>query len=182
MSALAEPASSSAVRLGDNVPWHQRPRRFPGSLGAIVYLTQGKSHSSYGQSTMEQLRKSVKLLYQNYNTRQGDDVIFLHTGDVTAEQQASVLKDCGPEARFVELAKRHFELPTGVDPSSKEWLFPQKFSVGYRHMIRFFTVGIWEVAAATTMAVAAVTGALSRAAAPLARSPCSSTRTCGTTT
>ena len=30
--------------------------------------------------------------------------------------------------------------------SSKEWLFPNKFSVGYRHMVRFFTVGIWEVA------------------------------------
>ena len=46
----------------------------------------------------------------------------------------------------MELAKHHFELPPGVDPSSKEWLFPNKFSVGYRHMVRFFTVGIWEVA------------------------------------
>ena len=122
------------------------PRSYPGSAGVIVYLTQGKQHSSYGQSTMEQLRKSVGLLYQNYNTQQRDDVVFLHTGDVNAQQQASVLSLCGEEARFVELAKHHFELPPGVDPSSKEWLFPNKFSVGYRHMVRFFTVGIWEVA------------------------------------
>ena len=120
-------------------------RTYPGSNGAIVYLTQGARHSSYGQSTMQQLRKSVGLLYENYNAKQRDDVVFLHTGDVTAPMQASVLSLCGPEARFVQLAKHHFELPPGVDPHSKEWLFPNKFSIGYRHMVRFFTVGIWDV-------------------------------------
>jgi hypothetical protein len=123
------------------------PRQFPGrSGGAIVYLTQGKRHSSYGQSTAEQLKKSVGLLYEHYNAVQHDDVLFLHTGDVGAEMQADVLSVCGPEARFYQLAKHHFELPPGVDPTSKLWLFPNKFSAGYRHMIRFFTVGIWEVA------------------------------------
>jgi alpha 1,2-mannosyltransferase len=116
------------------------------SAGAIFYLTQGARHSSYGQSTLEQLQKSVRLLYQHYNHVQRDDVVFLHTGDVDLQMQQSVLQLCGEEARFVQLAKRHFELPPGVDPTSKQWLFPQKFSVGYRHMIRFFTVGIWEVA------------------------------------
>lgn len=96
---------------------------------------------------MEQLRKSVGLLYEHYNAKQRDDIVFLHTGDVTPEMQASVLKHCGAEARFVELAKRHFTLPPGVDPKSKLWLFPNKFSAGYRHMVRFFTVGVWEVAA-----------------------------------
>lgn len=132
---------------GPGVPVSGTPRTFPGrSGGAIVYLTQGKRHSSYGQSTAEQLKKSVGLLYENYNAQQRDDVLFLHTGDVGAEMQSDVLSVCGPEARFYQLAKRHFELPAGVDPTSKLWLFPNKFSVGYRHMIRFFTVGIWEVA------------------------------------
>ena len=122
-------------------------RQFPGSIGAIVYLTQGGQHSSYGQSTMQQLHKSVGLLYKHYNAKQRDDVVFLHTGDVDDKQQESVLRLCGAEARFVLLAKRHFQLPPGVDPKSKQWLFPNKFSPGYRHMIRFFTLGIWEVAA-----------------------------------
>ena len=122
------------------------PRHFPSSAGVIVYLTQGARHSSYGQSTAEQLKKSVGLLYEHYNAAQRDDVVFLHTGDVGAEMQADVLSVCGPEARFYQLPKRHFELPDGVDPKSKQWLFPNKFSAGYRHMIRFFTVGIWEVA------------------------------------
>jgi len=116
-------------------------------LSVIVYLTQGARHSSYGQSTTQQLQKSVGLLYKHYNAQQRDDVVFLHTGDVDAAMQASVLGQCGPEARFVQLAKHHFQLPPGVDPKSPLWLFPNKFSAGYRHMVRFFTVGIWEVAA-----------------------------------
>lgn len=122
------------------------PRKFPSSSGAIVYLTQGARHSSYGQSTHAQLHKSVQLLYENYNRAQRDDVVFLHTGDVQPDAQRSVLQLCGPEARFVTLAKHHFQLPADVDPKSKAWLWPNKFSAGYRHMVRFFTVGIWEVA------------------------------------
>ena len=100
------------------------PRSYPGSAGVIVYLTQGKQHSSYGQSTMEQLRKSVGLLYQNYNTQQRDDVVFLHTGDVNAQQQASVLSLCGEEARFVELAKHHFEsdLENVIHKFNQPWM------------------------------------------------------------
>ena len=98
-----------------------------------MYLTQGKRHSSYGQSMLEQLKKSVGLLYEHYNAKQRDDVVLLHTGDVDAAMQADVLSLCGPEARFHFLAKRHFELPPGVDPNSRQWLFPEKFSIGYRH-------------------------------------------------
>ena len=117
------------------------------SLGVIVYLTQGARHSSYGQSTVEQLRKSVALLYEHYNAKQRDDVLFLHTGDVDTSMQQRVLELCGEEASFFEIDKQHFRLPSGVDPTSKEWLFPKKFSEGYRHMIRFFTVCLWEVVA-----------------------------------
>ena len=98
-----------------------------------MYLTQGKQHSSYGQSMVEQLKKSVGLLYKHYNKQARDDVIFLHTGDVDATMQADVLSLCGPEARFHTIAKQHFELPVGVDPTSERWLFPHKFSIGYRH-------------------------------------------------
>ena len=50
------------------------PRSYPGSAGVIVYLTQGKQHSSYGQSTMEQLRKSVGLLSVSLSARCVGDV------------------------------------------------------------------------------------------------------------
>ena len=104
--------------------------------GVIVYLTQGARHSSYGQSTVEQLRKSVALLYEHYNAKQQDSVLFLHTGDVDTSMQQRVLELCGEEASFFEIDKQHFRLPSGVDPTSKEWLFPKKFSEGYPHMIR----------------------------------------------
>ena len=118
--AATATASPAAVAASSSDVAPPKNHQFPGSSGVIVYLTQGARHSSYGQSTMQQLRKSVSLLYEHYNARERDDVAFLHTGDVTLPMQASVLRLCGPEARFVQLEKHHWELPPGVDPLSKE--------------------------------------------------------------
>ena len=42
---------------------------------------------------MQQLQKSVGLLYQNYNARERDDVVFLHTGDVTPPMQQAAQEE-----------------------------------------------------------------------------------------
>ena len=123
-------------------PSYRRPTRL-----AIVYLTQGK-HSSYkDRDTQANLHMSVRLLYRNYNAAHRDDVLFLHApGDVTLAQRQSILALCTPgTARFHELAAEHFALPDGhrawAPPA--RWRYMRRFSVGYRHMIRFFAIGLW---------------------------------------
>ena len=113
--------------------------------GVIVYLTQA-NHSSYkGRQSQQQLQLSVRLLYHNYNAVQRDDVIFFHTGDVSHTQQQAVLSLCTSNtARFRELPRAHFRLPAWVENDVTKWAYARKFSVGYRHMIRFFTVGLWD--------------------------------------
>lgn len=114
---------------------------------AIVYLTQAK-HSSYpGRDSLSLLKQSVQLLYQHYNAAQRHDVLFFHTGDVPQKMQDEVLALCiGSTARFHQLESHHFSLPPGTPPASS-WRYAKKFSAGYRHMIRFFTSGLWEVVA-----------------------------------
>lgn len=113
--------------------------------GAIVYLTQLK-HSSYGRDSLGLLKRSVTLLFTNYNAVQQDDVIFFHT-DMPADAQAEVLSLCtGSHAHFHEVPSHHFTSPAGTPPEST-WRYRKKFSAGYRHMIRFFTSGLWHVMA-----------------------------------
>ena len=116
--------------------------------GVIVYLAQSR-HSSYGgRASITLLKRSVSLLFQNYNAKALDDVWFMHT-NVPASEQAAVLELCQPaNATFVQLGPWHFELPPGARPSRKrKWVQPFQFSEGYRHMIRFFTLGLWEIVA-----------------------------------
>ena len=116
------------------------------SLGVITYLAQDR-HSSYvGRNSLQLLRHSVSSLFTFYNQWAKDDVIFFHTG-LNSSAQQSVLNLCeGADALFLRLESHHFELPPGV-PSQSGWVQSKSFSAGYRHMIRFYTVGIWEVVA-----------------------------------
>lgn len=111
--------------------------------GVITYLAQER-HSSYGRDSLGMLKQSVSALFRFYNRRFGDDVLFFHTGLNVTLQQA-VLGLCeGAHAQFHLLAAHHFELPPRTPPPSK-WKQAGQFSAGYRHMIRFYTMGIWEV-------------------------------------
>ena len=91
------------------------------------------------------LLQSVALLYRNYNRVQHDPVRFLYrAGEFSSAAQGAVLDLCVPgTAQFVPLPAQHFAVPSQV--SRNKWLFARKFSVGYRHMIRFFTIGLWAL-------------------------------------
>ena len=109
----------------------------------ITYLAQDR-HSSYGRDSLTMLRRSVTLLFEHYNRKAKDDMLFFHTG-LNASVQASVLELCRESrARFLLLASHHFRTPPGTPPASK-WKQTTQYSAGYRHMIRFYTLGIWEV-------------------------------------
>lgn len=118
----------------------------PTARGAIAYLVQ-PTHSSYpGRDSLALLKQSVRLLYLHYNAVQRDDVLFFHSNPMALSMQRDVLSLCTPgTARFELLAPYHFVLPKKANRSRNAWWYPKKFSVGYRHMIRFFTLGIWPL-------------------------------------
>ena len=117
------------------------------SAGVIVYLVQARKSSRNGHMSLPLLRQSVVRLVDNYLRAHGDDIMFLHAGDVEHVDQRAVLSQCEAysHARFVVLPNDTFALPPGT-PTSK-WVQPKKFSTGYRHMIRLFTISIWRLIA-----------------------------------
>ena len=147
---------------------YARTQQHAPTLGAIVYLAQTR-HNSYARDSMALLRQSVKLLHTHYNARQRDDVLFLHApdGNVSEQHQQQLVAMCRPAvARFVDLPRWYWELPPGASkpimPESirkgsrsarRKWASSQRvwqqprFSVGYRHMIRLFTLGLWDLVA-----------------------------------
>lgn len=113
--------------------------------GVIVYLAQYR-HSSYGRDSLALLRRSVASLMVNYNARQLDDMLFLHTGDLNATMQHDVLALCGDtHSRFQLLDQTDRMVPPNTPPQNR-WRMPA-FSAGYRHMIRLYAVGIWGIVA-----------------------------------
>lgn len=113
--------------------------------GVITYLAQER-HSSYGRDSIELLKVSVTSLFRYYNSHARDDMIFFHTG-VSLSNRRSILGLCtGAHAQFMELPPDQFRLPPGLPPQ-REWMQSRKFSAGYRHMIRFYTTGIWDLVA-----------------------------------
>ena len=114
--------------------------------GAIVYLSQVR-HSDYGRDSLAWLQRSLKLLFENYNERQRDDVLILHTGDFDEPTQQRVLRPYpGRPVRFHRLTEHYWHLPANLKGSNvSEWKGAQ--GVGYRHMIRLFTRMLWDLAA-----------------------------------
>ena len=116
------------------------------SEGVVVYLAQAR-HSSYGRDSLKLLRDSVRHLATNYLNEHCDDVMFMHFGEVNEASQAQVLQLAGEvHARFYLLDEQYRTTPLGTPPES-QWKMRQKFSAGYRHMIRLFTIGLWQVIA-----------------------------------
>lgn len=107
------------------------------SRDVIVYLGQ-KTHSSYDATHKNTLNASMESLRNNMLRVKDSDVIVWHEGDLTPED-ATALNGV-TNVRFCLLCAA-----TGW--GSPNWLpvVPEsKFSAGYRFMIRFYAVTIWE--------------------------------------
>ena len=135
-------ANEPSIRQTQPVPGHG-----PRTLGVIVYLTQAR-HSSYGRDSLKLLRRSVEALVENYLAEHNDDVIFLHYGEVPRDRQDELIAVCGSSvhARFLTLNSSFTTPPPGTPPQSK-WMHRNRFSPGYRHMIRLFAIGLWPLIA-----------------------------------
>eukprot|EP00924_Labyrinthula_sp_SR-Ha-C_P016018 snap_masked-scaffold_4-processed-gene-16.16-mRNA-1 protein AED:1.00 eAED:1.00 QI:0/0/0/0/1/1/4/0/1358 len=118
---------------------------------AIVYLAQ-KQHSSYKTNSFQNLVLSLKFLYKNFNNKFNYDVLIFHSGDFIAEDRLYLIKEIGLDEEhakslnIVRLSGKFWELP-GIFDTSK--LDPERwtddsFSVGYRHMCRWYAGLIFE--------------------------------------
>ena len=112
----------------------------------VVYLVQVR-HSSYGRDSLGLLRTSVQSLVTNYLAEHCDDLMFMHHGEVNETVQKQVLLLSGNvSARFLLLPEEYRTVPSGT-PDESKWVQPKRFTAGYRHMIRLYTIGLWQVVA-----------------------------------
>lgn len=127
--------------------------------GAITYLAQVR-HSSYQRDSITLLQESLSLLDRNYlgELYAQHDVLLFHTGDFGAADQTRVLapfaeQPTGKRIKFMRVPEQHWRLPLSVAPHlaetpstnrSVEWDLYPRYSLGYRHMIRWYTIGLWE--------------------------------------
>lgn len=116
-------------------------------IGAIVILAQAGQHSTYtGFNALNELKKTLNLLYKNYNDDQKDDIWIFHEGDFTKDIQIDVRANRS-EIRFFHLKDENWSVyPKYLEnrTSSRSQL---SYSLGYRLMIRWYAIRIWHVMA-----------------------------------
>jgi hypothetical protein len=117
---------------------------------AIVYLAQ-KTHSSYvGRDSYSSLLKSMQLLKKHYlDARDGTaDVFVFHSGDFT-EVDWNVMQDVlGLQGilHLVDLTNSSFwSRPIHhINDNPADWFAWPLFSEGYRRMMHWFAIDIWN--------------------------------------
>jgi hypothetical protein len=119
---------------------------------AIIYMAQ-KKHTSYDRDSYGLLLKSLDLLHANYltinNHYQNTTVFIFHTGDFDGGDLR--IMESRYERKFRGVIKlvnllgtSYWQVPEWLandDPAT--WLYPQ-FTVGYRHMIRWYAIKMWD--------------------------------------
>jgi alpha 1,2-mannosyltransferase len=141
----------STVLLNTTVMYRKHVRKC--RTNAIVYLAQ-KNHSSYGRDSYNNLLKSLDLLHTHYLSYHdhfnNTDLYIFHTGDFTQVDLESLEVRLGPSSRgairLVNLAHSHYwERPSVVEQDDPTyWLAYPLFSEGYRRMMSWFAVELWD--------------------------------------
>tara|TARA_B100002052_G_scaffold8369_2_gene7079 strand:- start:507 stop:1514 length:1008 start_codon:yes stop_codon:yes gene_type:complete len=111
------------------------------TTGAWFMLTQYGSHSSYGTGTAANRARALASFHEHYNVRFHDPLYIV--------SDALPPPDARPPYPYVRLHRlAPWTVPAHVAGNLSSWAYPNKFSVGYRHMIRFFAIEIWALARA----------------------------------
>ena len=131
------------------------PSRMTKNPDVIVYLTQFSDvHSSYGAQSdaasqnitgVSKFQKSLDLLYANYldHFPKCDVIIFYESTSTPSNEIQSELSKNRPQLKFRELNGTWWALPYELNAADlHKWKRP-KYSIGYRHMMRWFSVLIW---------------------------------------
>lgn len=129
--------------------------------GAITYLCQVRHSSYHGRDSLVLLEESLALLHRHYNGHARHDVLLFHSGDFGEAEQDRVLAPYRrrrggarklPRVRFERVPKIHWQLPLHIAPHlggtqvnrTRDWAQYPAYSEGYRHMCRWYTIGLWE--------------------------------------
>jgi len=114
-------------------------------IGAIVILAQAGQHSTYKNfNALKELKKTLNLLYKNYNDHQKDDIWIFHEGDFTKEIQNEVRANRS-EIRFYHLKDENWDVFPSFIRGKKSKKTRISYSLGYRFMIRWYSIRIWNV-------------------------------------
>lgn len=124
------------------------------SKAAIVYLVQVR-HSTYGRDSLALLSDSLALLHRHYLDAFPHDCLLFHAPDdaaFTSEVRKQILAPFAHRNHtisFREVPQQYWRIPEDIAPATantnrSEWLGWPRFSLGYRHMIRWYTIGLWE--------------------------------------
>lgn len=128
---------------------------------AIVYLAQfSQVHSTYGAqhdnidnttlSGNSKLSKSLDLLYSNYihHFPNNIDIIIFYVPEEGSPNNAVLMEELQltknrPQIKLHPLNSTYWSLPYGLTKSEAlTWNRPM-YSIGYRHMMRWFAILIW---------------------------------------
>lgn len=121
---------------------------------SIIYLAQ-KEHSTYGRDSYAILKESLRLMYKNYlslaDHKDNTDLFIFHTGDFDGKDLLDIEAQFGPEyygiTRLVDLSgSTYWQRPLWHlnDNPNKNWYAYPLFSEGYRHMMRWYAIGLWD--------------------------------------
>ena len=119
----------------------------------IVYLAQ-KVHSSYGRDSYSSLLRSLDLLDRNYlsvnqSHLESVDIFIFHTGDFNASDLTILegqLTEGRGVIRLVDLSQtKYWARPEHqLKDRPEDWYAWPLFSEGYRRMMHWFAVDIWD--------------------------------------
>jgi hypothetical protein len=120
---------------------------------AVVYLAQ-KTHSSYQRDSYAHLLRSIKLLHDNYLSMEDHadnvDIFIFHTSDLDERDLVELAQEAHPTksnlVRIVNLTNSpYWRRPVHLEHDNpKTWNAYPLFSEGYRRMIHFFAMDIWQ--------------------------------------
>jgi alpha 1,2-mannosyltransferase len=109
---------------------------------AWVYLTQNtRSDESYSVDRRGPLERSLELLQAHSLDKHPRPVIIFHEGDFKPDDQAFFTKQW-PLVQFREI---RFTMPDFLSRDDIPEKWGGKFSIGYRHMIRFYSLLIYPL-------------------------------------
>lgn len=109
---------------------------------AIVYLAQNTSRDpQYGRDSRSTLERSLDLLFKNYNNQFQHDVLIFHEGDFKKQDQIDISKG----RRSIRFHEVNFQTPDFLPLEEIPTLWAGEFGIGYRHMIRFYAVLLFDM-------------------------------------
>jgi hypothetical protein len=120
---------------------------------AVIYLAQ-KTHSSYGRDSYGNLLMSLDLLHDNYlsinDHLDNTDIYIFHTGDFNSTDLQALEKRYGSSYQgalhLVDLSNSTFwARPShNLNDDPTTWYAYPLFSEGYRRMMHWYAIDVWE--------------------------------------